>query len=151
MTSKIKVHEGQTVPIRTVVARLTTAARPRRGTQNQSRRRRRGPPRLRLPHPLPPRSAKAAAEEDSGSISPLVRRLARENNVDLSTVRGTQPWGRITKQDVLAAAAAVPQRPHPPRPGRQSLQRNRLAAVARSTRVAGDPPSSRRIYFGRYR
>ena len=36
------------------------------------------------------------------SVSPLVARIAAENNVDLAAVRGTGPGGRITKEDVLA-------------------------------------------------
>ncbi len=37
-------------------------------------------------------------------LSPLVRRLAEEHGVDLTTVQGTGTGGRITKQDVLKAA-----------------------------------------------
>lgn len=43
----------------------------------------------------------------SGVLSPLVRRLAAENGVDLSTVAGTGSGGRITKQDVLEASKRV--------------------------------------------
>ena len=42
----------------------------------------------------------------AGPLSPLVRKMARENNVDLSQVRGTGAGGRITKQDVEAFLAA---------------------------------------------
>jgi len=41
-------------------------------------------------------------------VSPAVRRLARENNIDLTTVRGSGEQGRITANDVLAAAAQGP-------------------------------------------
>lgn len=37
------------------------------------------------------------------SISPSAKRVAREHGIDLNTIRGTGPDGRITKQDVLAA------------------------------------------------
>ncbi|WP_299576905.1 2-oxoglutarate dehydrogenase, E2 component, dihydrolipoamide succinyltransferase [uncultured Williamsia sp.] len=37
-------------------------------------------------------------------VTPLVRKLAQENNVDLDSVKGTGVGGRIRKQDVLAAA-----------------------------------------------
>ncbi|MCV7527624.1 2-oxoglutarate dehydrogenase, E2 component, dihydrolipoamide succinyltransferase [Micrococcus luteus] len=50
--------------------------------------------------------APAATEPGQGYVTPLVRRLAHQNNVDLSTVRGTGVGGRIRKQDVLAAALA---------------------------------------------
>jgi pyruvate/2-oxoglutarate dehydrogenase complex dihydrolipoamide acyltransferase (E2) component len=43
----------------------------------------------------------AGRDEDLGYISPVVARLAREKNVDLSKVKGTGMDGRITKKDVL--------------------------------------------------
>jgi pyruvate dehydrogenase E2 component (dihydrolipoamide acetyltransferase) len=48
--------------------------------------------------------------EPAGPLSPLVRKMARENNIDLSRVKGTGAGGRITKQDVEAhlAQAAKP-------------------------------------------
>jgi 2-oxoglutarate dehydrogenase E2 component (dihydrolipoamide succinyltransferase) len=39
-------------------------------------------------------------EETAGPLSPLVRKMARENNIDLSRVKGTGLGGRITKQDL---------------------------------------------------
>jgi 2-oxoglutarate dehydrogenase E2 component (dihydrolipoamide succinyltransferase) len=41
----------------------------------------------------------------SGILSPIVRKLARERGIDLATIAGTGEGGRITKADVLAAAA----------------------------------------------
>ncbi|HVE90744.1 MAG TPA: dihydrolipoamide acetyltransferase family protein [Actinomycetota bacterium] len=78
-----------------------------------------------------------------GQLSPLVRRLAREHDVDLSQVRGSGPGGRITKQDVIdhadgrgsapAAPPAAPQAPaaQPGRPGQQSPPAVRQAAGER--------------------
>jgi len=49
-------------------------------------------------------------KDDSGSgtyVTPLVRKLANEHGVDLSTVKGSGVAGRIRKQDVLDAAEAA--------------------------------------------
>ena len=42
------------------------------------------------------------SKADLGPLSPLVRKLAREHDVDLAQVKGTGQGGRITKQDVMA-------------------------------------------------
>ena len=55
----------------------------------------------------PPVSAPAlAASTAAERLSPVVRRLLAENALEASDVTGTGPGGRITKEDVLAAAAA---------------------------------------------
>jgi 2-oxoglutarate dehydrogenase E2 component (dihydrolipoamide succinyltransferase) len=46
------------------------------------------------------------AVKKGGYVTPVVRKLAAENNVDLSTLSGTGVGGRIRKEDVLAAAEA---------------------------------------------
>ena len=57
------------------------------------------------PAPAPaPTPASAATDDDEPYVTPLVRKLAAENGVDLDTVVGTGVGGRIRKQDVLAAA-----------------------------------------------
>ncbi|CAL9559361.1 hypothetical protein SUDANB32_04602 [Streptomyces sp. enrichment culture] len=57
--------------------------------------------------PAAPAPAAAQATDDGAYVTPLVRKLATENGVDLSTVKGTGVGGRIRKQDVLAAAEAA--------------------------------------------
>ncbi len=61
------------------------------------------------PAPAPaPAAAPAAADDDSVAyVTPLVRRLAQQQNVDLATVTGTGVGGRIRKEDVLKAAEAA--------------------------------------------
>ena len=55
----------------------------------------------------PPRPVAAAATNDGGPyVTPLVRKLAAENGIDLATLTGTGVGGRVRKQDVLAAAEA---------------------------------------------
>ncbi|QXQ96449.1 2-oxoglutarate dehydrogenase, E2 component, dihydrolipoamide succinyltransferase [Streptomyces sp. WY228] len=61
------------------------------------------------PAPVAPAPAAPAAPtgDDGAYVTPLVRKLASENNVDLSSVKGTGVGGRIRKQDVVAAAEAA--------------------------------------------
>src|SRR5438270_289080 len=60
------------------------------------------------PAPVTPAPAPAATSGDDGAyVTPLVRKLAAENGVDLAAVKGTGVGGRIRKQDVLAAAEAA--------------------------------------------
>ncbi|MBK9740623.1 MAG: 2-oxoglutarate dehydrogenase, E2 component, dihydrolipoamide succinyltransferase [Actinobacteria bacterium] len=55
--------------------------------------------------PAPPAVATPAGNADA-YVTPLVRRLAAQNGIDLAGVTGTGVGGRIRKQDVLAAVAA---------------------------------------------
>ncbi|MGO4121978.1 2-oxoglutarate dehydrogenase, E2 component, dihydrolipoamide succinyltransferase [Arthrobacter sp. YAF16] len=50
--------------------------------------------------------AAAATPAESGYVTPLVRKLANQQGVDISSLTGTGVGGRIRKQDVLAAAEA---------------------------------------------
>jgi pyruvate dehydrogenase E2 component (dihydrolipoamide acetyltransferase) len=52
--------------------------------------------------PSAPVAAPAGDEGQQGPLSPVVRKIARENNIDLRQVRGTGAGGRITKSDVEA-------------------------------------------------
>ncbi len=63
------------------------------------------PPTATAPAPTPAVPAPAASDGDV-YVTPIVRKLAKDRNVDLSTVTGTGVGGRIRKQDVLAAATA---------------------------------------------
>ena len=65
------------------------------------------------PAPAAPKTeapaAAAPASADAGYVTPLVRRLANQNDIDLSSVSGTGVGGRIRKQDVLDAIEAKKQ------------------------------------------
>ncbi|KIC69144.1 2-oxoglutarate dehydrogenase, E2 component, dihydrolipoamide succinyltransferase [Pseudarthrobacter phenanthrenivorans] len=50
--------------------------------------------------------APSAGGSESGYVTPLVRKLANQHGVDISSLSGTGVGGRIRKQDVLAAAEA---------------------------------------------
>ena len=63
------------------------------------------------PAPAPTPAAASAASGDRIKASPLAKRLAAERGIDLSTITGTGPGGRIVKDDLdgaPAGAAAVP-------------------------------------------
>jgi pyruvate dehydrogenase E2 component (dihydrolipoamide acetyltransferase) len=54
----------------------------------------------------PAEPARGAHAGPSGYVTPIVRKLANEAGVDLSTITGTGVGGRIRKQDIEAAAAS---------------------------------------------
>jgi 2-oxoglutarate dehydrogenase E2 component (dihydrolipoamide succinyltransferase) len=78
--------------------------------------------------PAPPVLATPAATEDDadgaggGRAAPAVRRLAEEHHIDLNTVTGTGPGGRVTREDVLIVAARQAVQAAPTAPARVSAQ-----------------------------
>src|SRR6201996_7430454 len=112
--SEIKVQAGNTVQINTVVAVISGAAGAK-ATPNAP--------------PVPaPSAEEAVAETETGDTesgervrsSPLVRKIAKENNLDLRQVPGTGSAGRITKEDILgylAKGAPAAPAPKPAAPG----------------------------------
>jgi len=71
------------------------------------------------PQAPPAPSAQADGSDDQGPLSPLVRKMAREYNIDLSQIRGTGVGGRITKHDVEAHMSSQAARTYaapPPEP-----------------------------------
>ncbi|MFK4068076.1 2-oxoglutarate dehydrogenase, E2 component, dihydrolipoamide succinyltransferase [Streptomyces sp. NPDC029674] len=61
----------------------------------------------------PAAPAQATPADDGAYVTPLVRKLASENGVNLSEVTGSGVGGRIRKQDVIAAAEAKKSAPAP--------------------------------------
>ena len=59
------------------------------------------------PSAVPPATAPAPQSGNVGYVTPLVRNLAQERGLDLSTISGTGVGGRIRKEDVLAATPAT--------------------------------------------
>jgi 2-oxoglutarate dehydrogenase E2 component (dihydrolipoamide succinyltransferase) len=141
--AEVMVEEGKTVGINTVVARIeengavaaataqpAAAAQPDAASQPTAQpvgaghARPEPAPVEEAATPAPPSTEEpASAAEPAGPLSPLVRKLARENNIDLSRIKGTGAGGRITKQDVEsylaqkpASAAPEPARPPAPQP-----------------------------------
>jgi pyruvate dehydrogenase E2 component (dihydrolipoamide acetyltransferase) len=56
------------------------------------------------PEPAPSPQAETAPSSGAPYVTPLVRKIAAENNIDLGSLSGTGVGGRIRKQDVLSAA-----------------------------------------------
>ena len=143
---EIKVGEGQTVPIQTIVGVIDAAgsaaaapapAKPAAPAPAKAPAVAAPAPAV-APRPAPPAPAAAVpAPASSGSTgerihsSPLVRRMASEHGIDLSTVTGTGAGGRISKQDIeaLIAAGGVPAAAPPA-----------SAVSAAPSRPAGPPP-----------
>lgn len=104
------VQEGQTVQVNAIVARIdegsgaaapvaaaAAVAAPAAVAPVPA------PMAVAVPVPAPvPAAAPAPAAEPVGPLSPLVRKMARENNLDLSQIAGTGAGDRITKDDVEA-------------------------------------------------
>ena len=76
-------------------------------------------------------------EEDHARSSPLVRKIARENNVNLSQVSGTGLGGRITKQDITAFLEKG--QPSAPPSASTAATAPAIASPAPSTKPASAP------------
>ena len=169
---EIKVNEGQTVPIQTVVAVIdadgagaaAAAAAPAKAqAPPPAPEKKAEAPAPRAPSPAavakpapvpaagapaPPRPAQTAGKIRS---SPLVRRIAREQGIDLSQISGTGAGGRISKKDILdavesggARAGAGPAPAAAPRPGIPAA----AGAPAQAQLETAVPRE--RMYFGHY-
>jgi pyruvate dehydrogenase E2 component (dihydrolipoamide acetyltransferase) len=116
--SEIKVQAGTTVQINTVVATIGVAGAAPAASK----------PAAAAKPAVPAPAAEAETESDTADTesgervrsSPLVRRIARENNLDLRQVPGTGSAGRITKEDILGyiakGSAPAPSAPAPKPP-----------------------------------
>jgi pyruvate dehydrogenase E2 component (dihydrolipoamide acetyltransferase) len=145
---EIKVAEGNTVQVNTVVgvigegngasapapappkaAAAPTPAAPAPAAKQEA---------PAAPPPAAPAAASHDEDEDSDvRSSPLVRKLAREHNVDLTKVAGTGTGGRVTKQDVLNFVERGPSSA-PPAPSQPSAPAPRAASAPAAAVIPGD-------------
>jgi pyruvate dehydrogenase E2 component (dihydrolipoamide acetyltransferase) len=120
----ILVNAGDTVPVGTVLARIGAAGSKVTGPAangNGSR-----PAAAESPGAVTPAAAAIARDGAGGRLlSPLVRRLAAEHNIDVASVAGTGVGGRIRREDIenaissgqtLTAAPAAAPAPAPAAP-----------------------------------
>ncbi|QQQ77816.1 2-oxoglutarate dehydrogenase, E2 component, dihydrolipoamide succinyltransferase [Saccharothrix sp. 6-C] len=82
--------------------------------------------------PAPKQEAEDSSANGAPYVTPLVRKLASENGIDLATLKGTGVGGRIRKQDVLAAVEAKKAPKEEPKPAAASTS-------APAQRVASAP------------
>jgi pyruvate dehydrogenase E2 component (dihydrolipoamide acetyltransferase) len=180
---EIKVGEGQTVPIQTIVGVIDAAgsaaaapappsAKPAAAAPAPAKTPVAAAPASPAPRPAAPAPAAAPTASVPASLgssserihsSPLVRRMASEHGIDLSTVTGTGAGGRISKQDIealiaaggapaaappaaySAPAPAAPSRPTPPPPASAPGVSGGQVHVALETAVPRE-----KMYFGNY-
>src|SRR5271170_5366848 len=165
---EIKVGEGQTVPIQTVVAVIeasdgaSSSAPAAAPAKPEAAKLAAQPPAAAesaAPAPSSPAAAMPQPAASSGEkvrSSPLVRKIARENNIDVSQVPGTGAGGRVSKSDILSAVQG----------GAPAAAASASAAPASTpARPAGVPPATggasasavlenavprEKMYFGHY-
>ena len=121
---RIEVQAGQTVPIGAALAELevegATPAPP--------------PPKPAEPRAEQPRAtAPPAPAADHARVSPAVRKLVQDHNLDLSQITGSGPGGRVSREDVQAYLASKPA-PAPvaaPRAGERGDELVRISVVRR--------------------
>jgi pyruvate dehydrogenase E2 component (dihydrolipoamide acetyltransferase) len=171
---EIKVTEGQTVPIQTVVATIeasgaaassaapasapspakseaapaaaqtpSTAPKPAPAPQ--------APPKAAAP--APPPSAGAPPQRPGGNgdkirSSPLVRRIARENQIDLAQVPGTAAGGRVSKRDILGAVESGGARSASP--ATEGAPASSMPPPSAPSTGAGAGIPREKMYFGHY-
>jgi pyruvate dehydrogenase E2 component (dihydrolipoyllysine-residue acetyltransferase) len=83
----------------------------------------------------------AQREETKARATPLVRRLAQELGVELESIEGTGPLGRITEEDVRRAATSGGQTPGPvPEGRREPLRGVRRLIAGHMTRAHREVP-----------
>jgi pyruvate dehydrogenase E2 component (dihydrolipoamide acetyltransferase) len=166
---EIKVGEGQTVPIQTVVATIeasdgaSSSAPAAAPAKPEAAKPAEQAPAAKSAAPAPaapaPTAPQAASSGEKVRSSPLVRKIARENNIDVSQVPGTGAGGRVSKSDILSAvqgggapaaaassSAAPASAPPPARPAGVPPATGGASASA----VLENAVPREKMYFGHY-
>jgi len=117
--AEVLIEEGKTVGINTIVARINDGSSAPAAPAPAAA----APVPQAPPPPAPvaesdgsPEPVATVVEETAGPLSPLVRKMARENNIDLSQVKGTGAGNRITKQDLDTYLGSKTRQAEPPAP-----------------------------------
>lgn len=131
LITEILVAEGQTVDVGTILAIISTSDADVASTSVA--------PAVEMSTATSSPVATLPAGEQSHKLSPVVRRLLAENNLDVNDVMGTGPGGRITKEDVaLAVASKKPTTPLTPSPVVRRLLAEHGVAASDVTATGAD-------------
>ena len=153
----IKVQEGETVAIGAVVGTIDTAAAPKAAqppaAAQETEKKEKQPPPAAPAAPAPeapappadetppveappakPESAPDRPPQDLDGLSPSVRRLIAEKNLDPARITGSGPAGRITKSDVILFMEGL--QPPMPASGDQPPQKADPAPVQASAQTS---------------
>jgi pyruvate dehydrogenase E2 component (dihydrolipoamide acetyltransferase) len=114
--SQILVREGEVVPVGTVLVVIGGNGAP--------------PPPRQEPTASPPPSQRP--RDEKVRATPLVRRLADEVGVDLASLNGTGPQGRITEADVRSATKGGADRPRERREPIRGVKRQMFEHLSRA-------------------
>ncbi|HEY6783893.1 MAG TPA: dihydrolipoamide acetyltransferase family protein, partial [Gemmatimonadales bacterium] len=124
---KVVVQEGQTVPVGNVVAYIGAVGERVDGASSSqpsavSRQPAAPAPAQATapaPAPKPPSPEPSSAEPGRVKASPLARKMAQESGIDLRSVTGSGPGGRVVKKDVEGGTRQVSVISRPPADGRR--------------------------------
>ena len=132
---KIFYPEGKTLPVQTVIAQIETVEA-KEGVS------------VSVEKPEAPKKVEKIEtikeaeeiEEIEKRYSPLVRRLAKEYNINLEEVKGTGEGGRVTKKDIMDYVASKPgiSAPPPAEAEKKVLERETLIPVSPKRKITAD-------------
>jgi pyruvate dehydrogenase E2 component (dihydrolipoamide acetyltransferase) len=159
VVTEIRAREGETVPVNSVVAIIGPAEAATAPSKPESAPvpapapdrapapvQATAPPASSPPAQKAPTAAPSSVEERIRErSSPLVRRIAKERNVDISQIRGTGIAGRVTKDDILGflgetkstVSSAAPAPPASPAPAAKPAPRPAPLGQAHGAGLAG--------------
>lgn len=137
MIEKVLVQPGEKVPVGTVLAIIREEGKP--SLAEAAPVPRAAPVEtaaVPVTPPMPPRGPEISSEEHRVHISPVARKLAAEQGIDVASLSGTGPGGRVTLEDVQKAVQAKAAQPttSPELDRRARMRQVIAAAMARSKR-----------------